>query len=325
MPLKKSSKGLVFNIQRFTVHDGPGIRTEVFLKGCPLKCRWCSNPEGIKPFREVGVYSDRCLGIDKCGLCLEACPKAEEGALIVAENKIVGLERSVCDGCQACAEVCPSPNTMKIWGREMTVSDVVDVILADCDFYERSGGGVTLSGGEVFFQWKFALEILKECKLHKLHTCVESTLHCKSDLLEEAYPWVDLVITDIKHMDPSIHKELTGITNQLILKNIKKTAQLDVPLVIRIPVVAENNNSEKNIRSTAEFIEKELKNNVTQVQLIPFRELGVDKYKSLGLEYPMHYFQPPKREDWEKNIKHLVALMKSYGVPAVAGTSSKIE
>jgi len=325
MTAKHNPKGLVFNIQRFTVHDGPGIRTEVFLKGCPLKCRWCSNPEGIKPFGEVGLYSDRCLGVDKCGLCLQACPKADEGALIVNENRVKGIERSLCTGCQACAEVCPSPNTMKTWGKEMSVLDVLKVIEADRDFYDRSGGGVTLSGGEALIQPDFTEELFKTCCDHKIHTCLESTLFCRPNLLDRILRYVDFLITDIKHMDPQIHQKYTGVGNDQILKNMIKAAQFSIPMVVRVPVVAGVNNDENNIHQTAEFISKNLAGSVVQVQLLPFKELGVEKYRALGLDYQMADYDNPVRAEWESNILRLTEVMRSSGVPAVAGSSTKIQ
>ena len=317
------AEGIVFNIQRYTIHDGPGIRTEVFLKGCPLRCKWCSNPESMKTGPEVGVYADRCIGVDKCGYCLSACPQSQDRVIFTADNKVTGIDREKCTNCNKCAESCPA-NALMTWGNKMTVTEVMKVILADREFYRKSGGGVTLSGGEVFLQWEFAFELLKECKENYLHTCVESALHVRTDILEKIYPYVDLVLTDIKHMNSTKHMEFTGVGNELILQNIKKTVEMNKPLVIRIPVVPEHNNCEENIRTTAEFIVNELHNRVNQVQLLPYRQLGTEKYSSLGIEYPMDDFKPVKRIVWEQNIIHLVKVMKSYGVPAVAGTTSKI-
>lgn len=316
-------EGTIFNIQRYTIHDGPGIRTEVFFKGCPLRCKWCSNPEGIKNELQVGVYANRCIGVDKCGYCLSACLKYHDQVIITTDNKVTGIDREKCANCLKCAESCPA-NALMTWGDKMTIPEVMKVILADREFYRKSGGGVTLSGGEVLVQWEFAMELLKECKKNYLHTCVESSLHVSTDILERIYPYVDLVITDIKHMNPDMHMEFTGVGNELILKNIKGTVELNKPLVIRIPVVPEHNNSEENIRATAEFIVNELNNRVNQVQLLPYRQLGTEKYTSLGIEYPMADFKPVERSVWEQNIMHLVEVMKSYGVPAVAGSSSKI-
>ncbi len=319
------NSGIIFDIQKFTVHDGPGIRTNVFLKGCPLRCLWCSNPEGLKSKPQVGVYSNRCIGIDKCGLCLRVCPRIEEGALVIKDNRIDHINRNVCTDCLLCAEECPSQGTLKIWGRKMSVAEVLKIVLEDVEFYEKSGGGITLSGGEVFKQAAFARELLAACKAEGINTCVESALHCDSGLLDMVYPQVDMVITDIKHMDSDIHKKLTGVGNTQILDNIIKTASMGLPMVIRVPVVAAHNNSEDNLRATAQFIASNLGSQVRQVQLLPYRELGVDKYKALDMDYPMADFTPPERSVWEADIRHLVEVMQEYGVPAVAGTTKKYD
>lgn len=317
-------EGIVFNIQRYTIHDGPGIRTEVFFKGCPMSCKWCSNPESMKTELELGVYSNRCIGFDKCGYCSTVCPQSQGRIFVIEDNKVAKIDREECTKCFNCAEACPS-NALMIWGKKMTVPDVMKVVLADREFYKRSGGGVTLSGGEVLIQWEFAQELLKECKTQGVHTCVESALHCRTDILDRIFPYVDLLITDIKHTDPVKHKKFTGVNNKLILKNIKRTVELNMPLVIRIPVVPGHNDDEENIRATSEFISNELNNRVLQVQLLPYRKMGTEKYTSLGIAYPMEDFEPLERSVWEKNILHLTEVMRSYGVPAVAGSTTKID
>jgi pyruvate formate lyase activating enzyme len=320
---RPGAEAVIFNIQRFTIHDGPGIRTEVFFKGCPLRCKWCSNPESFRLDPEIGVYSNRCIGVDRCGYCLSACPQYRQQVIIVTGNTVTGLEREKCTNCGKCAQACPAA-ALVLWGKKMTVPQVMEVILKDRDFYRKSGGGVTLSGGEVLLQWEFARKLLETCQNNNLHTCMESSLHCRTDLLEQIYPHVDLVITDIKHMDANRHRQFTGAGNELILGNIKRTAELNMPLIIRLPVVPAHNNSEENIRATAEFIVKELHNRVRQVQLLPYRQLGREKYNSLGRDYPMAHFKPPERSRREEEIRALVEVMKSYGVPAVAGSTSKI-
>ena len=321
--LREETEATIFNIQRFTIHDGPGIRTEVFFKGCPLRCKWCSNPESFKIKQEVGVTASRCIGVDKCGYCTKVCSAVQE-ALVVEDNQVIAINREACTDCLKCVEACPS-NALKVWGQKMTVKDVMKVILLDREFYLKSGGGVSLSGGEVLNQWQFALELLKECKKARLHTCVETAMHCKTEILDQIYPYVDLIITDIKHMNAGKHREFTGVSNELILQNIKKTASMGMSMVIRIPVVPGHNNDEENIRATARFIADELNNRVKQVQLLPYRPLGEEKYKSLGIEYPMGNFNVPERRVWEGNILHLVGIMKEYDVPVVAGTTAKIQ
>lgn len=317
------SEGIVFNIQRFTIHDGPGIRTEVFLKGCPMQCKWCSNPESMKTRPEIGVYPSRCIGIDKCGYCLAACTQCDQGVFYSHDNIITGIDRQLCKECFKCVDACPS-NALTVWGKKYSVADVMKEVLSDMEFYQKSGGGVTISGGEALVQWRFALAILKDCQEHNIHTCLETALHCNTSILEKVYPYTDLVITDIKHMDESRHKEYTGIGNDLIHQNIITTVEMEKPLIIRIPVIPDHNNSEENIRATAEFIVKKLGNKPIQVQLIPYRQLGVEKYASLDRDYPMEGLPEVDRITWEKNIIDLVTIMQSYGIPAVAGASTKL-
>jgi pyruvate formate lyase activating enzyme len=320
-----AEKGIVYDIQRYTVHDGPGIRTEIFLKGCPLKCKWCSNPESANPKQELGLYPAKCIGVDKCGLCLKACPIPENSPLIVRDNIISSINRDICTQCLACAVNC-YPNAIKVWGNLMTVDEVMKVVRSDIDYYEKSGGGITLNGGEVLVQWEFAREILKRCRECEIHTCVETTMHGSFRILEELFPYTDLMITDIKTMDDSVHKEYTGASNELILENMKKAARAGVKLVIRIPVIPGINNSEENIIATSKFISEDLGNKVAQVQLLPYRKMGIEKYNSLERPYPMgDNFTMPEREVWEKNILHLKDIMTEYDVPAVAGSSTEIQ
>jgi pyruvate formate lyase activating enzyme len=318
-------KGIIFNIQQYTVHDGPGIRTEVFLKGCPLRCKWCSNPEGMKHERQIGLYPSRCVGRDKCGLCLKACPLGYKSPLLTSERSAQKADFRVCpENCFKCAEACPSHAVM-VWGNVMTVTEVMESVLADKEFYEASGGGITISGGEVMMQWKFALELLKASRENGIHTCIETTLHCDTEHLKQMLPYTDMIITDIKHMDPKKHKEFTGVDNKKILENLQYLSGVDMPLVIRIPVLPGRNNSEENIRKTAKFIKKHLSNRIKQIQLLPYRKLGTEKYDSLRLAYPMgDDYAQPKREVWEKNLLHLAEIISEYGLPAVVGSSIKI-
>lgn len=315
-------EGIVFNIQHFTVHDGPGIRTEVFLKGCPLRCKWCSNPESYKKSQEIGLYSTRCIGVSKCGYCIDVCPSSD--TFIIEDDIVVGINKENCINCLECAAACPS-NAIKLWGQKMSVEQVMAEIDKDKTIYKTSGGGVTLNGGEALVQWEFVLQVLQQCKMTNIHTCVESALHCDAEVVDEILPYTDLLITDIKHMNNDIHKQHTGVGNKLILKNIKKVVESGTPVIIRIPVIPEHNNSEENIRRTAEFIKDELNNQVKQVQLLRYRRLGEEKYKSLGLDYAMEDTEAPDVDDFTREIANWVELIKSYGIPAVFGSSSKIE
>ncbi len=317
------SEGIVSNIQRFTIHDGPGIRTEVFLKGCPLRCKWCSNPETIKAKSEIGVYASRCIGIDKCGYCLAACSECDQGVFFQHDNTIIGIDRQLCTDCFKCVDACPA-NALTVWGKKRSVADVMKVVLSDIEFYQKSGGGVTISGGEALVQWRFTQAILKECRRHEIHTCLETALHCNPSILAKVFPYTDLVISDIKHMDNNRHKEYTGIGNGLIHSNLIRTVEMEKPLIIRIPVVPDHNNGEENIRASAEFIIEQLSNRVIQVQLLPYRQLGVEKYVSLNEDYAMASLPETDRHTWEKDILNLVSIMQSYGIPATAGANNKL-
>ena len=311
-------RGCVFNIQRYTVHDGPGIRTEIFLKGCTQHCLWCSNPESLRAAPEVGLRPNRCLGSDKCGLCLEACPRE---ALVFSGGVVAGIDRAVCSACRACVEACPA-EAIITWGAWMSLEEVMQVIRRDVPFYERSGGGVTVSGGEPLLQWRFTRELLRLCRRERLHTCLETAMHVQPRILEEVAPQADLIICDIKHMDPERHRHCTGVGNERILENIRSTARSGKPMVIRVPVIPGYNDDEANLVATARFVAAELNACVRQVQLLRYRKLGVEKYASLGLDYPLAELETPAVGQAEQRIRELAQLMRAEGVPAVAGTTT---
>ena len=315
--------GIVFNIQRFTVHDGPGIRTEVFLKGCPMRCQWCSNPESWDPHPQLGIYPTKCLGKEQCGACLNVCPKGGAPLEFNEDGIVVGTNNQ-CLRCMACTNAC-FLHAIKAWGQRMSVDEVMQAIRTDEVYYRKSGGGITLNGGEVTVQWQFACSILEACRAEGIHTCVETCMQCEPDILKRFYPLTDLFLSDIKTMDSAVHKRWTGVGNELILSNLIQTVRAGVPLVLRIPVLPDINNSEENILATARFITNQLENKPLQVQLLPYRKMGTEKYASLGLSYPMgETYQMPPREVWEANLLHLAEVMQRAGVPAVAGSNHPI-
>lgn len=318
------SKGIIFSVQRYTVHDGPGTRTSVFLKGCTLRCHWCCNPESWSSCPEIGVYAQRCIGVSKCGYCLSACPLARQNIFRINDDgAIESLDRSLCTGCLACAESCPA-NALTIWGQEMTVEQALREICKDRDFFEATGGGVTLSGGEPFVQFQFTLELLKACKREGVHTCVETALGVPWELVEQAIPYVDFLITDIKHMDPARHQECCGSDLDLILENLKRLGKSGIPTIIRVPLVPNFNDDEENIHQTAQFISKEFPVNLRQVQVLHFHELGKTKFATLGMPYPLENMDKPSREDYQVRLKHSVSVLRSYGLPAHLGTNAKM-
>ena len=315
-----NESGTVFNIQRFTVHDGPGIRTEIFLKGCTLHCRWCSNPESYAPERQVGVYSGKCIGTKVCGRCVSVCP---HNAMLISEDKAIGIDRELCDNCFKCQLACPS-DALKEWGYRMTVDELMPIILSDRNFYKKSGGGVTISGGESLLQWRFTAAILMACHKEGINTCVETALNIKQEALDAVMPYTDLFITDIKHMDSEIHRKHTGAGNELLLANIKRIAQAAKPIVLRLPIIPDVNDSPEHIDRVSEFIKENLGSSVIQVQFLRFRRLGEEKYKSLGIPYQMGDVNI-ERDEFENQIRELVERMQSYQIPAVAGTNSKLQ
>lgn len=231
--------GVIFNIQRFSLHDGPGIRTTVFLKGCPLNCHWCQNPEGLDPKPELLFNAEKCI---RCGRCVPACP---ENA-ITMEKGAVTIEASSCTHCGQCAEACPA-SALEMIGRRMTAEEVVEEIDADHTFYEVSGGGVTLSGGEALAQPDFSAEILRLCKERGYHTTVDTTGHADWADFETLLPYTDLFLFDIKHCDDAAHTQYTDASLFPILGNLKRLSRCGVEVVARFPVVPGVNNDEKSV------------------------------------------------------------------------------
>jgi pyruvate formate lyase activating enzyme len=320
---EQTTEAVVFDLQRYTIHDGPGIRTAVFFKGCPLRCLWCSNPEGISARPQVGVYAKDCIGVEKCGWCLAACPEGRD-VLRAKEGLIVGVDRESCTGCLRCVGVCPN-DTLRGFGRAYTRGELMESILADRAYYQNSGGGVTLTGGDPLHQHAFVRTLLQECRRYGIHTCVESELHCSRRAVESVLPFTDLILTDLKHMDPECHRRFTGRTNTKILSNIRYLVSQGQDIVLRIPVVPGYNDSEENIRAVARFVAGELGNRVRQLQLLPYRVLGKEKYEALAMPYPMGDMRQPPREEYEPNLGRIAETLRLHGVPAVAGTGQKLD
>jgi len=294
-----SPSGTVFNIQRFSIHDGPGIRTTVFVSGCPLHCFWCHNPEGLKMKPQVQFFPQKCI---LCGACVQAC---EHSAHTLDEHGHL-YDRSRCVRCGECIEECCA-EAVQMTAKGMTAQAVVEEVLRDRPFYETSGGGVTLSGGEPALQAEFSLAILAACKAQGLHTAVETSGHCAWETLEAFLPVVDLVMMDLKHLDAEKHRAATGVSNQVILDNARRLAASGVRLLFRVPVIPTINDTGEEIGAISRFV-SELPTANAALELLPFHRLAGDKYASLGLEYRARDLQTPTKE----HMANLLATARQY-------------
>ncbi|MGI6706207.1 MAG: glycyl-radical enzyme activating protein [Clostridia bacterium] len=275
-------KGTVFNIQRFSIHDGPGIRTTVFLKGCSLRCFWCHNPESLSAKRELQMFPEKCIG---CGQCFSVCLKGAHE--MTGEGRVFHRER--CTACGRCVELCYA-EALVMAGEEMDVDEVVDEVMKDEDFYRNSGGGVTLSGGEPLLQPEFCREILARCKDRGIHTAIETAAFVDWKAFEKVMDYTDLFLVDIKLMDAVRHREVTGATNEKILDNIKRLRVTAIPQIIRIPVVPGINDNEGNMEETAVFLQDFP--NLEYVELLKFHKMAVGKYQSLDRPYRAEGLEP---------------------------------
>ncbi|HWI63655.1 MAG TPA: glycyl-radical enzyme activating protein [Symbiobacteriaceae bacterium] len=280
---------------KYSIHDGPGIRTTVFLKGCPLNCWWCHNPESQEPQPQLMLNDDRCIG---CGECQAVCPH--------------GGDPDQCDDCLRCVAVCHA-GARSAAGRTMTVESVMAEIMKDVIFYEESGGGVTFSGGEPLMQADFLYALLDECKRRELHTTVDTTgLGRLEDLLKVATK-TDLFLYDVKLMDDEAHRKYTGVSNRAILENLRELAKVHRNIFVRIPVIPGVNDTEANLIATAAFTAG--LSGVREVNLLPYHSAGAHKYSRLGMPYQLPETQPPTPE----TMQRLAGAAKACGLPVKIG------
>lgn len=266
--------GRIFDIQRFSIQDGPGIRTTVFLKGCPLRCTWCHNPEGISVNPVLSYLADRCIA---CGKCMGKCP---EGALVKSGGGKAAIDRMRCTLCGVCAEAC-APKAFEMVGRETTTEKVMDVVLRDRDYYAASGGGLTISGGEPLFQPAFAEALLRTAKGHGLHCVVETSGYAPWRVFDRIMPLVDLFLYDYKETDPELHRSFTGQSNELIRNNLRALHAAGAPILLRCPMIPEYNARREHLDGIAAQA-KEL-TNLRGVELLPYHRLGRPKLNRFGL------------------------------------------
>ncbi|MDD5015406.1 MAG: glycyl-radical enzyme activating protein [Atribacterota bacterium] len=277
--------GIIFNIQRYSIHDGPGIRTTVFLKGCPLNCWWCQNPESQLSGQEMIFWGDRCV---VCGACSTIC---SSGAIQMKDG-IPVTEKEKCILCGKCIEKCPALAREMI-GKKITAEEVIKEIEKDLVFYEESDGGVTFSGGEPLGQSEFLEVLLNACREKKIHTAVDTSGYISWGILNKISPKVDLFLYDLKIMDSERHKKYTGVSNELILENLKKLSSVHHNIFIRFPVIPGINDDDQNLKEMGEFLSS-LK--IAQVNILPYHYIGIDKYKRLGMTYQLAATQPPSEE-----------------------------
>lgn len=288
--------GTIFNIQKFCVNDGPGIRTTVFLKGCPLRCIWCHNPESKKTAPEMFYNAQKCV---KCGRCAKACDKVCHEF----SDDVHLYDREKCAVCGKCAEVCPT-EALETAGYEISVEDVLRDVLKDKIFYDNSGGGMTVSGGEPMLQFDFTLSLMKAAKEAGLHTCMETCGYAPEERYREIAPYVDIFLFDYKITDPEKHRECTGVTNELILSNLRMLDGAGSKTILRCPIIPTVNDTEEHLSAIANLANS--LSNVLEINIEPYHPLGSGKSEMLGRDYPLRDLGFPEEETvkgWIETVK----------------------
>lgn len=282
-------KGNIFNIQKFSIHDGPGLRTTVFFKGCPLRCRWCANPESQSGNMQISYDRRNCVHCLSCvQLCPEKCIKCTDGE--------IRLDREGCAGCMICVNICPG-KALKAEGKLTDSDEIVRVCMQDIDFYEESGGGVTFSGGECFYQSEFAAELAGKLKEKGVHLAAETAGYVDSEVFHRLAPMFDLLLFDVKHYDSERHFAGTGVHNELIIDNLRWAVENGFALLPRVPVIPGFNDSPEDAAGIAELVKNV---GLERVQLLPFHQFGERKYELLGREYDFVGRKPLQTEVLEE-------------------------
>ncbi len=288
------SSGKIFDVKRFAVHDGPGIRTTLFLKGCPMECHWCHNPEGLDTEDELFFFHERCIG---CESCLSIC---ETKALNRRENTIT-IERKRCTGCGKCAELCPT-EALKMAGKTITTAQAMEIIKRDGPYYETSKGGVTFSGGEPLLQHDFLAKLVKDCKSEGIHIALDTSGYAEPKIFEKLMEDIDLFLYDLKIIDNDIHRKYTGVSNLYVLKNLKTLCETEKEVWIRFPVIPDITCTDSNMEDMIDFLSG-LKR-IKKISLLSFHDAG-EKYARLGRVYAMGSTKAPKRD-------HMAEIRKKF-------------
>ncbi len=299
-----TTEGFVFEIKRYAVDDGPGIRSTIFLKGCPLRCLWCHNPEGqiLKP--ELMYRKNKCIG---CQECSKACPR---GALALS-RRLVSIDRKLCDLCGKCNGKCPT-GAIEVVGKKLGVEAVLEEIVKDKVFFEESNGGVTFSGGEPLMQVDFLKELLKGCEKEGIHTALETCGYASREDFDKVVEKVDLFLYDLKVMNDWVHKRYTGVSNRLILGNFARLANSGRSILVRFPVISGVNDDNENVAEMGDFLRR---NGVGDIQVLPYHRAGIEKYRSLGRRYGLNKVESPSDE----RLKRIMLSLEDFGLNVKIG------
>lgn len=295
------NKGIIFNIQKFCTNDGPGIRTTVFVKGCPLSCLWCHNPESNSAKPELFYNKEKCT---RCGKCVAVCPECHS---ISDEGEHI-FERSKCKACGKCAETCYA-DSLELCGHEKEIDEIIAEVLKDEAFYENSDGGMTISGGEPMACFSFTKELLKAAKDKKLHVCMETSGFGKAEHFEEIAQFVDIFLFDYKLTNPAEHKKYTGVSNDIILENLKLLDSLGAKTILRCPIIPTINDNDEHFEGIAKTANS-LKN-IIEINIEPYHPMGSGKTQSLGKDYPLSHLTFPENEtvdEWIKAVRRLTDI-----------------
>lgn len=299
------SEGIIFDIKRYSIHDGPGIRTTVFLKGCPLSCWWCHNPESQSAVKELIYRAERCIG---CGACVQACP--EEAIAQSLDGFIVDIDQ--CNLCGECIPVCPA-DAREMVGKTVTASDLMREIEKDVLFFDESGGGVTFSGGEPLSQPQFLADMLKACQEMDIHTAVDTCGFAPRSVLEAIAPFTRLFLFDLKMIDPQLHRKYTGVSNELIFSNLEWLSVQEAETIIRIPIIPGINDTPENIEATGKFLARLHKK--WEVNLLPYHAAAHQKYHRFNITYRLQNLSAPPAIQ----MNELTDKLASFGLRVFIG------